>query len=156
MRKNTILVIFITLFLTTAAWATYSLAAKVFSNLGRHADVVKQTASNVTTKADVFAAYQVASYRGFCLWIYNSGTANLTDLDVLFGDENAHWDKAPINEVDAQPLLTDTNASCIATLNAATKCAICLEDNPGIGWVEVQASAATTAEVSVTLIGYHE
>ena len=155
MTKKIIVVLLTILIAATTAWATYSLGAVVSNHLGNHTDIFKQTASDVTTKADVFAARPVASYRAFCLWVYNSGAVNLTDLDILFSDENANWTKA-INMTDAQPFVTDTNSGCTTTLNTVTKCVVCLENNPGIGWVKVQASAGSTTEVSVTLIGYHE
>jgi len=135
------------------ALGVYSLGTKSTTLEAQNVQLITQTCTDVTTKADCLAAINISPYAAWSVTIKNNGAVALTDLDILIHHENANWDDAAVNLTDAQPFGTDWNNGCTTTLANDTVCQVGWDAAAPVGWLKVQASAGTTTEVDIEFRG---
>lgn len=133
------------------ASAAFVLGDKTVASAGRRAQKFTQSSTGLVAIQDVFEPQQITGLFTWTMYIHNTGTKALTDLNVLIHYENDNWAKAPFNLVDAQPLPPDFNVACTTTLAADTVCAVGITASAALGWVKVTASAGTATNMTIIL-----
>ena len=153
MKKTVIMTIMFLLLTATLILASYAIGSKIRVRVNTNVNQWTQTATDVTTKADVFADHSVAGLDRVLISVENqSTTVPLSDLDILLTDDNNNYTDAfeVVAALATNVYMVNGYSSCSGTLAALGKCYTILPVAHGFTSLKVQAYA--TAEVSVKTI----
>lgn len=154
MKKYILPILLIAVMLIAAprpARAAFELGDKTLSHGGFGVDIFTQSSTGLTTIQDVFEPHQITGIFTWSLYVANTGSNALTDLNILIHREDGTWTKAPLNLVDAQTVNGSWNASCTTTLASGSVCVVGVTVSAALGWLKVTASAGTATDLTVVL-----